>query len=540
MQTLFSAPRHGWKSWKSGIVLVLLAMPSLAMAADEGLPKLGLSPGEPQVRSATPSIPFGVSPAESKEFVLDFHGYLLLPATIGIHDRPVTMRVDPSTPGTIKTQTDNTVTMTLPDGTVQTFPKVPTGGGTVIHAPALLPQDLRSFAYTAVVPTPWAQMNFVYGNSIVSGTLIMAASTLSDAAGYYNPVDQLGVNDAFITVNATKLFGFPFQLHVGAYTGRYGAMGAYDAGRYATPLIARTNSIGETIITGYKFGEFFLVLEEGVGGQLARPPVGLVPAGWNDFADANVGATLVGHAHLGLSYAGVGRIGLHYLGAWTKDDQVPGGQIPNGRIQVMGADLNVTAGRFGHLYFGFARTQARNAGSVSGAIEILNARGGPELIAQYLGNNSNGNGSLTTFGFQYDLSVSKLVFGPTYRGMSPDLLVSLFGVGTKVGSDDPEHDGVTKIKGGGEVTYLMMSWLGVSERIDHVRLQGSDSKNAFSIFSSRVLFHTGWRSKDEFALQYSYFQSGSDIYVQTGFPPGTAPNANPDRHVITLSGTFWW
>jgi hypothetical protein len=527
MQTFLSAPRHGWKSWKSGIILALLAMPSLAMAADDGLPKLGLSPGEPQVRSATPSIPFGVSPAESKEFVLDFHGYLLLPATIGVHDRPVTMRVDPSAPAT------------QPDGSA-TPATIPTGGGTVIHAPALLPQDLRSFAYTAVVPTPWVQMNFVYGNSTVSGTVIMAASTLSDAAGYYDPVKQLGVNDAFLTVNATKFFGFPFQLHVGAYTGRYGAMGAYDAGRYATPLIARTNSIGETVITGYKFGQFFLVLEEGLGGQLGRPPVGLVPAGWNDFADANVGATLVGHAHLGLSYAGVGRLGLHYLGAWTKDDQVPGGQIPNGRIQVFGADLNVTAGRAGHLYFGFARTEARNAATVSGAIEILNARGGPELIAQYLGNNSNGNGSLTTFGVQYDLSVSRLLFGPVYTGMSPDILVSLFGVGTKVSSDDPEYDGVTKLKGGGEVTYLMMSWLGVSGRFDHVRLHGSDSKSAFSIFSPRVLFHTGWKSRDEFALQYSYFQAGSDVYVQTGFPPGTGPNANPDRHVITLSGTFWW
>ena len=157
-------------------------------------------------------------------------------------------------------------------------------------------QDLRSFEYTAAVPTPWVQLNFIYGNKTVSGTVILAAQTLSDASGYYDLTAQLGVNDAFITVNMTKYFGFPFQLHVGAYTGRYGAMGAYDAGRYATPLIARTNTIGETITTGYKLGEFFFVLEQGLGGQLGRPPVGLVPAGWNDFADANVGATFVNHA----------------------------------------------------------------------------------------------------------------------------------------------------------------------------------------------------------------------------------------------------
>ena len=74
---------------------------------------------------------------------------------------------------------------------------------------------------------------------------------------------------------------------------------------------------------------------------------------------------------------------------------------------MFGADLNLTAGRAGHLYLGVARTQATNAAPVSGAIEILNARGGPELIENYLGPASNGTGSLTTFGAQYDLSLSK-------------------------------------------------------------------------------------------------------------------------------------
>ena len=67
------------------IVVALLATPALAMAAqgdDLGPPRLGLSPGEPQVRSATPALPFGVQPIASKEYVLDFHGYFLLPARL--------------------------------------------------------------------------------------------------------------------------------------------------------------------------------------------------------------------------------------------------------------------------------------------------------------------------------------------------------------------------------------------------------------------------------------------------------------------------
>jgi len=89
-----------------------------------------------------------------------------------------------------------------------------------------------------------------------------------------------------------QVFRLPFQLYVGAYTGRYGAMARTMLGATPRRLSHAPNSIGETITTGYKLGEFFLVLEQGLGGQLGRPPIGLVPAAWNDFADANVGRDL--------------------------------------------------------------------------------------------------------------------------------------------------------------------------------------------------------------------------------------------------------
>ena len=496
------------------IIVALLATPALAMAADAtpalpdtGLPRLGLDPGEPQVRSATPALPFGVQPALSKEYVLDFHGYLLLPARLGMHER-----------------------------------EMPQAGqsSTVLHSPPLIPQDLRSFEYTGAVPTPWIQLNFIYGNSTVSATAVLAGTSATDAAGFYNPVEQFGVNDAFLTLNLTRKVGFPLQLHVGAYTGRYGAMGAYDAGRYGTPLIARTNTIGETITAAYSLGDAVLMLEQGLGGQMARPPVGLVSAGWNDFASDKVGATFTNHAHLGIAYRGLGRLGLHYLTAWTQDDLTSGSQIPDGRITVLGADLSVTAGNAGHFYLGASRTWATNAEPVSGAIEILNARGGIELMKNYLGMASNGTGTLSTLGAQYDLSLSRLVFGPLYTGISPDVLVSLFGVATKVTSRDASQDGALKLKGGGEVTYTFLSWAGVSERVDHVRLNNSDSARAFTMFSSRLLFHTGWRSRDEFALQYTHFVYGSAVYVKSGYPPVERPDLNPDRDVFSLTGTFWW
>ncbi|HVZ85912.1 MAG TPA: hypothetical protein VHG72_03035 [Polyangia bacterium] len=500
----------------------MLSAPALARAADssgdDGVPRLGLDPGEPQSPSPPPAVPFGVQPAQSREYVLDFHGYLLLPATVGIHQR--------------------------------LMPAVGQSG-TVLHSPPLIPSDLRDFEYTGVVPDPWLQRNFIYGNSTVSATVVLAGTSAMDAAGYYNPVDQMGVNDAYVTVNLSKKFGFPFHVNVGAYTGRYGAMGAYDAGRYGTPLIAQTNTIGEQITAAYNVGQVVFLLDQGLGGQLGRPPVGLAPAGWNDFADPNVGATFVNQAHVGIGYRPLGRIGLHYVTAWTQDDQVNNGQVPNGRITVLGADLNLTMGRGGHLYLGAAKTYLTNAATVSGAIEILNARGGPELVAHYLDGPSptssptnpagNGTGSLSTFGGQYDLSFARLIFGKDYIGASPNLLLSLFGVGTYVKSDDnPIYNDVLKLKGGAEVTYAFLSWLGVSERFDHVRLHGSDSTQAFTSITSRLLFHTGWRSRGEIALQYTYFMYGSGIYPETGYPAMLDPSTNPDKQVVSLIGTFWW
>jgi hypothetical protein len=493
------------------LVLASFALSAPAMAAegstDKEIPRLGMQPGEPQVRSATPTIPFGIQPAESKQLVLDFHGYLLLPAHLGVHQRE-----NPQ----------------------------PGQSSTVLHAPPLMAQDLRGFEYVGVVPAPWLQLNFLYGNSTVYATAILTGRSAMDAAGYHNVVDQMGVSDAFITANLSKSFGFPFQLSAGAMTGRYGAMGAWDAGRYGTPLIARTNTIGENIIAGYKLGDFVFVLDQGLGGQMSRPAPDIVPAGWNDFANGNVGATFVNQVHLGAAYRGMATLGLHYVTAWTQDDVSLGGQLPNGRITVLGADLQLTAKRAGHLFLGGARTQATNAAAVSGAIEILNARGGPELVENYLGPASNGNGSLSTFGAQYDLSVVRLIYGDRYQGLSPDVLISLFGVGTYVKSRDALYDGVLKLKGGAEVTYLPLSWLGVSERLDHVRLHGSDSKQAFTIWSSRLLFHTGWRSRGELALQYSHFTYGSSVYVKTGYPPHLDSNVNPDRDVFSLTATYWW
>jgi hypothetical protein len=479
-------------------------------AAEEtpGVTRVGLSPGEPQTRSAPPQVPVGIAPADSASNVFDFHGFILVPLNVGILKR--------ENPG-------------------------PGQGNVALHTPPQVPQYVRSFGWTGVIPDPWAQLNFSYGSSTVSGTVIFGTRSFTDAAGYFNPVDQLGVTDAFIAANLSKLVGVPLELKVGAVTGRYGPMGAYDAGRYGTPLIARTNSIGETITAHLPLGDFDLVLEQGAGGQLGAPPRGLVPSGWNDYADASVGASFTYHFHAGIGYKRVVQLGGHYIGALSADDRTTNGEtVPDGRINVLGGDLRLTAGRGGHLYLGAAYTDLSESSVVSGVIEVLNARGGPEIIREYLGPNSGGNGSLMTFGGQYDLSFARLAFGDLYKGKSPDLRLSLFGVGTMVKSDDEDFDGTTKLKVGGEATYSVAKWFGASARFDHVRPNFDINNQSYHIISPRLLFHTDWDSREELVLQYSRFMYGDGVIVRTGFPPEDDPTAIPDEHVFTLSGTYWW
>lgn len=500
--------RRALARWLALCALVVPA-PALAQTKKKSpeLPRLGLDPAEPQVRSAPPAVPFGIPPATSKEYVLDFHGYLLLPMRLGIHERE-----DPG----------------------------PDQSETVLHTPPLVPQDYRRFQYTAVVPDPWVQLNFTYGNSTVAGTAILAATTATEAEAVYDPVAQLGVSDAFVTLNLKETLGTPFQVRVGAMSHRYGAMGAFDSGRYATPLIARVNAIGETVTAGFEFGDTTLVLEQGIGSQLGRAPAGLVSSGWNGFADPNTGASFVGHVHGGLALSNLVQFGLHYVTAWSQDDQNLDTTLADGRITVFGGDARLTAGRAGHLYLGAARTIADDAQVVSGIVEVLNARGGPGLIADYLGPNSGGNGSLTSFGLQYDASLSRMFFGDDFQGENTDVLVSLFGIGTAVSSDDPEYDGVLKLKGGAEVTYNLLSWFGTSARFDHVRLDNDLNRRSFNVYTARLLFHTDWLSRDEFALQYSHFAYGREVFVARGYPPVEDRSVNPDRHVLALSATFWW
>jgi hypothetical protein len=449
---------------------------------------------------------FGVAPANASDYKFDFHGFLVLPLRLGVNQR-----AHPTA----------------------------TQYSTVFHGPPVVPDDFDRFEHTGVVPQPWTQLGFSYGNSRAVATVIIAARSVSVASGFFNPPDQLGINDAFITFKPD--FGkVNVEVDVGGFANRYGSMGDYDTGRYDTPVIARVGGVGETARVSIPLGGVTFLAEHGVMGQFDRAPLGVEPAGWNDFADSNVGTSLANHAHLGFAVPGHGQFGLHYISAFTRDDRTAPSQ-PDGVINVFGADANLELAPFGRLYVAGAYTHADDARGVSGVIRVLNTFGGPGLMQNYFGPNSGGNGSLTTFGAQYDVSIGKVVRHPqAYSGYGPDVFASVFGMFTHVTSKQAEFNDIDKLKYGAELTYSALSWLAFSGRYDRVVANTDDASKTFAIVSPRVIFRSDYNSQDQVTLQYSRWMYGSGVVVRDGYPPVDDPSVVPDPDTFSLSASMWW
>jgi hypothetical protein len=246
---------------------------------------------------------------------------------------------------------------------------------------------------------------------------------------------------------------------------------------------------------------------------------------------------------------------VHAIHALVRDDRVATLQA-DGSITVLGGDLRLSVGQFGHFYAGYAFTNAVDARGVSSVIRILNTKGGPGLMNEYFGVGRDGNGSentsgkLNTAGFEYDISLANLLHAPgTFTGRSPDISLGAFGIFTSVSSPVKsdsmygvplKRDGVKKFKYGLEGAYSIASWFALGGRYDRVMQDMDDSTRTHSILTGRLIFRSDWQAQDQVMLQYSRFFSGSGVWVREGSPPVYDPTVVPDANVVQLIATMWW
>lgn len=515
-------------------LLTSLVTTSVLFTALPAAAEMGLEPGAPQAGNLPGGVSPGVQSQSKDDWRFDFHGYFSMPLWMGFGQRC--------------DSDDQACKDALPEGQ----------GNTTVHAPPVVPGENGSFADTNILPDPWTQLNFSYGTSMVRATVIVAASTASSASGYFNPPDHIGIQDAFITLNLGDEGESIYRVHAGAFSSRYGTMGEYDEGEYATPVTARVEGAGLLGTGRWALApHIHLMAEAAVVGNIDKPVLGTNPEGWNGFADANTGSTFGSHAHVGVDFNSFANVGLHLLHTFAKDDQANVQDQPDANMTILGLDGRFTMGPAGHLFVGGSHAIANNVASLGSVVHYLNTKNGPDLIRNYLGAESGGTGTMTTIGLQYDFSLASALLAPEpFSGNAPDLKASVFGMMTMT-SQGPDIVRVPPInragicsdsclKFGGEVTYKPFSMFAAGVRVDQVAQNlgtngGLGGRESFTILSPRLIFSSDWNSQDQITLQYSYYAYGSEVAARNpGYDPRDMTYSAADHHTLLLNANMWW
>lgn len=486
------------------------------------------SPGQP---------PQGAAAAGAGEWHAEYHGYFRAPLLIGIGTR--------DTPAAGQSKT--------------TF-----------HRPVVPDDQYLSWSYSGHQARDWAEAYFSYGNNWVKGTIGLLAFNFTDAA-WANGTAQFGIGQGYVTLNSDLGYqNVRLEAKVGSFWAKYGMAGKYDGGKYDTFVFGRTHVMGGTVRMEVDVGKLTLWGEEGFGGKQPTPSI------YN-----NAKFTLLQHLHAGASYDKLIDVSLHHLHSWAQEEDRDGAPVqgaPDGSLAVVGADVRIRGNMYGELYAGFSHIDAKAAGTIAPAIEVLHSFGGGEftqgVTSNYLDGPtkaSNGNGSVDTLSLQYDFSVANLLEnlkkpGSHFWGDGRDLTISLFSMMNWVSSDDPDIDGIMKLKYGADLAFAAMPWLSIGARFDRLQPNSKVPEQSFGVLSPRIVFRSQWVTHEEIMLQYSrYFynqrecadvtqpalctQPPSAPVLPDGFGALTTnqdPNTRgsgvtrPDINVVKLQANIWW
>lgn len=418
--------------------------------------------------------------------------------------------------------------------------------GIKIHSPPQAPDNTYTdWRFTNNMAGPWAELHFAYGNEHASAHVIMGAYNFTDA-GYRDLQAQLGINQAFVTLNFPRAFGrFGGLLwNVGGFANAYGAAGRYDAGRYDTYLIGRTHVAGETLTAYFDVHpDLRLTLEHGIGTKLQATPFGFLAEPQAPYlpypGPVKQGTTLVHHAHAGLTFREKATLSAHYMTTWTADAQAAGEK--DGRISIYGLDLKLEGGLFGDGYFGFSHVETRDILRLAQSLEFLHSFSGWSVRDNFFRGSPTGTGTIDSILFQYTYSLATLLRRPEpFWGQGPDIVLGAFGTVSWVGNDEivdgePLEIATMKAKFGGDVTYTMLEWLGASARYDIVQPDMSDSTQSFSVLSPKLIVRTQFVTHEQVVLSYAKYFYGEN--VAASWPNEANP---PDEHAVAITGSMWW
>jgi hypothetical protein len=575
--------------------------------------------------TGTPN-PNAINSGPGDEASFSTHGFIRAPMRMGMSSRPAC----PTgvAPGTLVAPNGKALTgvqamgepqgenagATMSGSVLQTqpgkpFSEVQCGGpgqsNTDLHSPRLADDQYLDPRFTRQWEKDWTEVFFNYGNSRMVGTVAFQAFGLTDAehTSVDNLSSQLGIAQAWVTL-MPSVGKLRLNWKVGAFWDKFGMSGKYDAGKYDMYLFGRLHVMGQTLRAEYPVGGFTFKAIEGFGVKNEELEFTPITYGFP-------GYTLVGHVHGGVSYKKAIDVNAHYITAWAQDARITGpagaqgepnagvlstnpgsGGLPNGHIDVAGAEARITpGGAFGELYVGYSYLTAVQAEQVGPALEPIASLGGYSggtqiaaapttypgpvpgsnyygpngIMDNYLGScfkcmpNQIGTGSVNSFLVQYDFSFGTLVRkiqnpNSSFWGDGPEVTLNLFGLYQTVSSTDTSHwfplvgDGVKKLKYGADLIVTPLPWFAFGARADYVQPTSLDPSESFGVISPKVMFRSKYLSHEEITMQYSHYFYGVDVLPQppngpaASFANGTKewPVYAPDPNVFGIKATMWW
>jgi len=439
-----------------------------------------------------------------------------------------------------------------------------------LHAdPVVAGASYGWFDHTNVVPGPWAQLNFKYGNDIVSANVILGAwgtTEAMNAAGSYMPNVQQWFTDAYLAYTP-KVAPVAMTVKAGVYRERYGALGQYSDGVYGVPAIAVINGVGSTTTVELPFeGDFTVRLEGGLKGTFNRAMPQIVSTGWNENARPVEGSTYAAHGHIGFGYKDVWPT-FHVIHAFSQDDRSDNYDDTStptydprtrkdGTLDVFGVDLRYSGGRFGYLVAAAEHVNGKNMTSMSNLVQILYSGTGRDFNERYWGYYSNGTGKLSIAALQYTVSLGTLLRYPEeFWGEAPDLTLSVFGIYAHSSSAPPKPDTLIlpltntayyglgdkdMMKAGVEGVYSVASWLAFGERLDWVSPDLGNSSKSYEVLTQKLIIRSDWTARETLVLQYSGWILGDNVHVNGDNRVMNYTSAKPDQHMLAIYGTMWW
>ena len=190
--------------------------------------------------------PTGRKPADEQDYRFDFHGFLTMPLRVGLNKRA----------GAVTTE--------------QKEPGAPRAAGR-----AGLSRFVRLHRRRAASPTrSWRSRTATpWSPAPRSSRRAPPAPPPASSTRRCSPASPMRSSPSTCR---TWPRARTSAINVGAFSNRYGTMGEYDEGHYGTPIIGRTNGVGENVVARFALGDLVLAAEQGFQGQLDKPPVGLV------------------------------------------------------------------------------------------------------------------------------------------------------------------------------------------------------------------------------------------------------------------------